>query len=300
MNSAENLIEHDSDVIELSDADLEQAVSGQATPPDTTVETKQPESPEVEATPGAPKEEPAPAPSLETLQNKVKTLKEQYERQLKSNTDKERFIQRQANELGQLRQLKAALQTRRAELAGIDPAKQFIESPHAFRESLAESTRLEAQIAQVEHAEQQATQQEQHRAIQQRNFDALQEHAPDLPDLMPDMLEFLREKGKDDPQSIAAFQANPFAFPAHNVLAIAEAVRARREMKALQAQLDAAKKQPAELLSRIESAAKSKPMQNAAGGTATQGGIKGVGNLSDIQIRNLSTKELDDLLSSLK
>lgn len=277
----------------MGDADLEKHFEGQADTPAEPEQQTQSQEVETEAT----KEPPV---TIESLQEQLKGLQDRYEKQIKSNQDKEKFIQRQSNELGQLRSLRERLEARKAELAAQDPAKQFIENPQQFRDSTIEAARIEQEIARVEQAEVQAARQEETRAVMERNFSFLQSNVPDLPDLMPQMVEYLKEQGKDDPQAIAAFQQNPFQFPAHNILAIAHAVRANAELKALKAQMEEIKQKPQALLDKIDSAARNKPLANASGGTATQTGAKGVGDMTDLQIRNMSSRELDELLSTLK
>lgn len=249
---------------EMTDEQLEQAISPPAEEPSAPVEETQAETPpnttEIPQEANEVKEEVAPeevAPPED-----VKITKEEYEKLLKRIDDKERFIQRQAQEVGQRRKSEEQL---RAEIFALE--QKLVEKQYEPLEARAIQKELDAREAQLSEAE------------VSRRFEAnrstVKAFVPEPEAYMDDMVAILREDGQPD-DAIREFQLNPYSeHPGVivNLTKRAEAIRQIRnkdaEIASLKAEVAALKAKPQEVVKKIERALKQPTAMTNDSGQAT-------------------------------
>jgi hypothetical protein len=267
----------------VDDAELTSLVEGdqeQATVVDGE-QAKAEEEPPVEG-------EPAPDPKV--LAEKVKELEERYEKQVKSNQDKEAFIQRQANELGELRRIREKLIARKQQLEGQNWQDRFIADPQGYHRDLNEQWQVTQNLREIEAREQE----QQIHAMREVNAQQIRRFAPDFENTIEDICKAALDAG-EDPRSVQAFRQDPYSMhPAVGLLYYKEASY-KRQIADLQTKLQELAAKPKEMLSRVEQASRQRPL------AAKSGGAKWPGKhavIDEAQIAALSDAELADLLAN--
>ena len=269
-------MEDDARVEEMTDAELETA--------------------EVEETQEAVEEETQPV-TVESLQEQLaeeRRLREESEtklgRQLKSNQDKEQFIQRQGNEIGELRKIKEALLARKKAIQEQDASEQMISDPQGFRNASAELAQIDREVGDVETQERQLQGQIMQEQARRSLVGTPDTPGPahDLEDNMETIVSILKDGGDDD-QMIQQFRQNPFVFAPGIVRSLNAQAKLVKENETLKAEIEKLKGNTGKVLKKIETTAR-KPVANLAGASETEI------DLSDLDIANLSDKELNRLL----
>lgn len=230
-----------------------------------------------EGTPEVPgQEQPPPAP---TIEERMARLEEQL-------AEKERFIQRQGNEIGILRKQVGRPQIDIAK-AREEINQQFQTDPAAAVQNM---ERLRSYVMEVQREQAANT-------------------VPDLPDLMDDICEIARAEGEHE-NKLQAFRQDPYRVPLPVLYDYAVRARAYRYAKAKSAENAELQKQitqlrgraTEEVAARIDHAAKASPVirGGTGGGTSSTRDATSHSRLTESQIPNLSYEELNTLLSKRK
>jgi len=227
---------------------------------------------------GAPQSEQPPAPEM-TIEERMARLESQL-------AEKERFIQRQGNEIGILRKQVGRPQVD-FEKAREDINQQFQTDPAG---AMAKMEALK-------------------RYAEQMRRDQTSSAVPDLPEIMDDICEIARAEGYDE-NVLNAFRQDPYRTPVHVLYDYAVRARAYRYAKGISAEAHTLRTQLAqmrgkateEVAARIDHAARSSPVIRAGtgGGTSSARDATSHSRLSEAQIPNLSDEELQSLLSKRK
>lgn len=243
---------------ELDDAALDKQLEGGETVPEQDGQEQPTES----------KDE----PKVDPIEEKIAKLEKRL-------NDKESMIQRQANELGELRRLK-----REAELAAHREKikEQFFEDPIAGARA----------VAALDAAEMEGKREEVLAVI------------PDFEDLVDTMVEVAREDGEPE-SAIRAFKANPFHPPVSFLSQYAKRAKAKSEAKAkeseaerLKAELEASKRKTKDTLDRVARHAEAAPAVTAGSGGSTRSTREA--SLTEESIAEMSDADLERMLSEAK
>lgn len=264
------------DVTQLDDAALKEAIASGGEPSDDVGQdeeaTLQGEEAQDKATDA---EEKAPGPDE----------KEEIEKLRKQVIEQKRFIDRQGNEIGDLRKFRQfhdqLMERKRAlETSGVE---RFVENPAKF---LDERDQINRQIEENRQAEEQAKLLNVFRA----NSEYAQQRMPDLADHLEEMASVFRESG-DTEQNIAAFLRNPHAYPSAFVHSVYLTAKARKQHAVVMQELEKTRKQTEDTLHKVEAAARSKPLTNQSGGAKS-----GKRQVNSSQLPELSDEELKELI----
>lgn len=191
-----------------------------------------------------------------------KVTKEDYDKLLKRIDEKEKFIQKQADEVGKRRkseeQLRNEVYTLKTQLAGdgLNHA-EAMEIQNEIRER-------EAQLNESEI-----------RTITEFNRNTVKTFVQDPESLLDDMVEIVKEDGQPE-EAIRAFRDNPYKEPPGTLINLAKRAELRRELRnkdakiaSLEAELSAMKGQPKEVLKKIEKALKEPSQMSNNSGQAS-------------------------------
>lgn len=256
------------------------------TEPAKTTEVKQEDvKPAEEAKETQEKEPEKPAtPDPATLAAENEKLKKQLK-------DKEAFIQRQANEVGELRKKAATL--RQEARDSVDPSEAA--------EKVMDARAAESEAASVE------------RQIRTNSTEAFIEgQIPEFKSLVDDMAALVTEDARrmgTAEETIAAvirnFKTDPYSTPPEVLYNIAARASERKKAMALESQIKelSAKianlsKKPDEALKRADEAARKSPVMTAASSGTVH--ADRTSSLDDVTIPTLSDAELDALLKENK
>ena len=221
---------------EMSDEELEQAIN----PP------KEEEIVEVIPTEEV-KEEPKEEVKEEPPPEEFKVTKEDYEKLLRRVDEKEKFIQKQADEVGKRRkseeQLRNEVYTLKTQLAGDGVNHvEAMEIQNAIRER-------ETQLGEAEL-----------RTITEFNRNTVKTFVQDPESLLDDMVEIVKEDGQPE-EAIRAFRDNPYKEPPGTLINLAKRAELRRELRnkdariaSLEAELASSKSAPKDVVKKIEKA----------------------------------------------
>jgi len=223
------------------------------------------------------KEEPPP--------EEFKVSKEEWEKVQKRLEEKEKFIQRQADEVGKRRkseeQLRQEVYALKTQLAGDGVNHvEAMEIQDAIREREAQLTEAEL------------------RTITEFNRNAVKTFIPEPESLLDDMVELLKEDGQDD-GAIRMFRDNPYKESPGVLINLGKRAELRRESRnkdakiaSLEAELASLRGQPKEVLKKIEKALKepSQMTNNSGQASSTKQTI------DDSQIPHMTDAELERLL----
>ena len=223
------------------------------------------------------KEEPPP--------EEFKVSKEEWEKVQKRLEEKEKFIQRQANEVGKRRkseeQLRQEVYALKTQLAGDGVNHvEAMEIQDAIREREAQLTEAEL------------------RTITEFNRNTVKTFIPEPESLLDDMVELLKEDGQDD-GAIRMFRDNPYKESPGVLINLGKRAELRRESRnkdakiaSLEAELASLRGQPKEVLKKIEKALKepSQMTNNSGQASSTKQTI------DDSQIPHMTDAELERLL----
>ena len=238
MADAETII--DVNPVELTDEQLEAELN----PPEVVEQKEEEVTPEVkeeEVVVEEVVEEPAP--------EEFKVTKEEWEKTQKRLEEKEKFIQRQADEVGRRRkseeQLRQEIYTLKTQLAGDGVNHvEAMDIQNSIREREAQLTESEL------------------RTITEFNRNAVKTFIPEPESLLDEMVELLKEDGQME-DSIKAFRDNPYSESPGVIINLGKRAELRRESRnkdakiaSLEAELASLKGQPKEVLKKIEKALK--------------------------------------------
>ena len=267
-------METDTQVEEMTDAEITEAAEAET---QETVE-EHPETPEV---------------TIEDVQKELQDTKAELEKRLKQNRDKELFIQRQGNELGELRKIKDALIKRREELDSIDPTEQMVNDPQGFRNTPYEKANIDRDLRNVEDQERQLQFRAQRDQAEQVLLGTSDDPGPahDIYDNIGTIKEILKDGG-DPPEAIERFTQDPFSFPPGIVRSLNAQARLARENAELREEIGKLKEKPSSVLKNIERTART-PLKNQAGAPKTTD----YADLTDEEIAGMSNEDIDKLLN---
>lgn len=265
--------ENEIDVTGMDDAALDAAINaeeGQPAEEPAPAEEPEPAAPEPEPTgePETPDNAEPPTPTEE---------QQELERLRKQVNDKEQFIQRRNQELGELRRQLEALQPQQLE----DVNDKFFENPQEAIQQILEQ-RDKAQKVQ-----------ELRSIIQVRETETtVKGLVPDFDDLMDDMAAIAKEDGLPT-EAIEVFKRNPYSEHPAFLVAFAQRAKANRELKALREENAKLKTRPDEVLKKVEQAARQSTTLTGQSGQSSQ-----KGEISEKQVHLMTDAELDELLNS--
>ena len=251
------------EIVDLDDAALGNLISDEPdTPPaDPPAEGTPPADPPAEGTP--------PADTVESLRAELAISAEKEKQAANRITDKESFIQRQANELGELRKL-----------TQVDPdtlRNQFDEDPVAAvnkMQAMKEAENRELELTQSIAAEQ--------------NKAAVLQAVPEFSGMVDAIAELATADGV--PQSdVALFKVNPYTTPSSMLINLANRVKANQRITKLEAELASQKKRSTEIVGKIEQTAKS---TNRLSGASTGVADPSSKVISDAQLTSMTDEEL--------
>jgi len=223
------------------------------------------------------KEEPPP--------EEFKVSKEEWEKIQKRLEEKEKFIQRQADEVGKRRkseeQLRQEVYALKTQLAGDGVNHvEAMEIQDAIREREAQLTEAEL------------------RTITEFNRNTVKTFIPEPESLLDDMVELLKEDGQDD-GAIRMFRDNPYKESPGVLINLGKRAELRRESRnkdakiaSLEAELASLRGQPKEVLKKIEKALKepSQMTNNSGQASSTKQTV------DESQIPHMTDAELERLL----
>jgi len=223
------------------------------------------------------KEEPPP--------EEFKVSKEEWEKIQKRLEEKEKFIQRQADEVGKRRkseeQLRQEVYALKTQLAGDGVNHvEAMEIQDAIREREAQLTEAEL------------------RTITEFNRNTVKTFIPEPESLLDDMVELLKEDGQDD-GAIRMFRDNPYRESPGVLINLGKRAELRRESRnkdakiaSLEAELASLRGQPKEVLKKIEKALKepSQMTNNSGQASSTKQTV------DESQIPHMTDAELERLL----
>ena len=276
MDAEQNVAEMDDAAISeiLDDEDtlepLEPETPSEDVPPVDEDEDTPPADPEADDTP-APDETP-PAEEGDTVESLRARLTEAEEKGAQAQgriNDKELFIQRQADELGELRK-----QTK------IDPEElrnQFDEDPVAAVNKMAAMREAESRESELT----------QSIALEQ-NKTAVLQVVPGFDGMINDIAELATADGATS-ADIAQFRANPYGTQAALLVNLANRVKANKRIAALEEKLESQKQKSASIVDKIAQTAKSKGRLSGASTGSADPTSK---NISDSQLSDMSDEEL--------
>ena len=272
-------------VTELTDEELMSRLVPKEEPatPEPTPEPVQ--EPVPEPTP-EPKPEPIPEPEpTPPIDEEVKITKTEYDKLVKRIEEKEKFIQRQAAEVGARRKSEEQLRSEIFQLQQVLQTK--------WNDPL-EATDIQDQIRDRQSELREA----ETRTVQERNQNVVKTFVKEPENLIDDMVDLLREDG-NDADSLRMFRDNPYREPPGTLINLAKRAELRRESRnkdakiaSLEAEIQTLKTKPQETIKKIEKALKEPtPMNNAAGqATANKKEIDAT------QIISMSDKEIEQAL----
>lgn len=227
------------------------------------------------------KEEKPPEPSAE----EVKITKAEYDKLVKRIEEKEKFIQRQAQEVGTRRKSEEQL---RGEIFQLQQALQ-----NKWQEPL-EATQIQNQIRDAETELKEA----ETRTIQEHNQTVVKNFVKEPESLLDDMVELLREDG-NDADSIRRFRDNPYWENPGTLINLAKRAELRKEVRnkdseiaSLKAEIQTLRGKPQETVKKIEKALKEPSTMSNASGQANA--VKH--EVDATQIVGMSDKELEQAL----
>jgi chromosome segregation ATPase len=280
-------------VTEMTDEQLDAAISAPEAPAEEAPSAP-PEEPQAESPPNttdvpepsnevkeevAPPEPPPPADEI------VNITKSEWEKVQKRIEEKEKFIQRQAQEVGQRRKSEEQL---RAEIYALE--QRLVEKQYEPLEARAIQKELDAREAQLGQAE-----------LSQKleaNRRAVTTYVPEPDAYLTDMAEILREDGQPE-DGIRDFMQNPYENHPGLIINLAKRAEARRELRnkdaeiaSLKAEVAALKGKPAEVAKKIERALKQPTTMTNDSGQATS--VKAPIDAS--QIPHMTDAEIDQLI----
>lgn len=215
-------------------------------------------------------EEPAqPAPTLESLQE----LLAKAEARLK---EKDQFIGKQGNLIGQLKQ-QGTPQPQKAELPTEE--KWMAEPNEAAKQFLA------AQQAEQEQQSQMAQQQAE--LMTTRNKEITSQFVPEFDNLMGDIEKVLIEEDGLTAEALAPFKGNPYATPPEVLIQLAKRVELRNknatlttENDSLKAEIEKLKGKSSRVLNNVENTARQnggpRPPTSPAGNTVSPAQLSGL------------------------
>lgn len=269
-------------VSEMTDEEIVQKLEPQPEPtPEPEPEPpKEPEPPAPEPEPEPPKE---PEPPVD---EEVKITKTEYDKLIKRIEDKEKFIQRQAQEVGARRKTEGQLQT---EIFQLQQALQ-----DKWQTAPLEATELQNQIRERETELREA----ETRTVQEHNQTVVKNFIKEPETLLDDMVEILKEDG-NDADSVRMFRDNPYRENPGTLINLAKRAELSRivkskdtEIASLKAEIQTLKGKPQEVVKKIEKTLKEPTaMSNASGqANATKHEVDAT------QIIGMSDKELEQAL----
>lgn len=218
------------------------------------------------------------------------TIKEptDLEKLQKQLDEKELLMQRQANELGDLRKKeRERLETQPSQL---DPLKETYGEETVDEISIATKAQIDRDNALSELEKDHLTQQ------RESNERIVLGQIPGVLDMLDDIAELAKNDGFND-ANIVAFKADPFATsdPAI-ILSYARQVKSTRETNALKSELEKLREKQEGTIKRIEEASSSP--SGLTSKVASSGNNSAV-SISADQIPNLSDEDLDKLLQKI-
>lgn len=246
---------------------------------ETAVEDKKEDTPEEKKEPEPPKENP------------YELMAQELERARQRIADKDKFIQRQGNEIGELRKFvpREEVERIRRQMKDEYDRIHMEEGPFAADEY---KKAVENQLAQRLQEQQQEATINQVLAIRQRII----EDIPTFESTIDDMVESLKEEGIPD-ATINAFRQNPYLINYGELRQVYRTATFRKEKLALQKENEALKqeiielkKQPDKLIEKVVKATKS--VNGKSGGTTSP---EGKIDISRLNPRKMSYQELKDL-----
>lgn len=286
----ETEITEQTDISTLDDAlldkalneDTSQSVETTETKPETEVKKEEVKPEEIK--PEEKKEGIKPSEVI-TEEEKVEIPKSEYEKLNKRISDEQQFIQRQANEIGELR--KTLRQQIEAKLKEIEDPNQLIADPAGFLEAREQIKDAEMQDRNLQRMEQSL-----HSKI------IINQFIPDFEKRIDDITEVIKTDGLGQ-DIINNFRANPYAdTPAvlFNLSKRAELLKESNALKAkvatLEEQLKKLQAEPHKVAKKIEQALQaSKTITGATGGSKvsdeTMPEISNISDLSDVELNKL-------------
>ncbi|MDD4479642.1 MAG: hypothetical protein PHD64_11405 [Mesotoga sp.] len=289
MADAETII--DVNPVELTDEQLDAELSGNAVEKaeevqsEATDENKSTETEEETKEAEAEQKEVEETQEVKEEDKYVKITKEEWENTQKRIEEKEKFIQRQAAEVGKRRKSEEQI---RSELLTLQTQLQ-----ERWNEPL-EATQIQGAIRE---REKQLNEAELH-TITEFNRNTVKTFVPEHESLIDDMIELVKEDGQPE-EAIRAFRDNPYKEPPGTLINLAKRAEQRRELRnkdakiaSLEAELVALKKEPKEVLKKIEKTLRepSQMSNNSGQASSTKQGFE------ETQIPHMTDAELDRLL----
>ena len=282
MNVEQNVEEMDDAAITeiLSDEDDNILEPEPDTPSPDEDDDTPPEQPVDEDTPPAddtPAQDDTPPTevTVESLQAELEEVRSREQAAQNRINDKESFIQRQANELGELRK-----QTK------VDPEElrnQFDEDPVAAVNKMAAMREAEDREAELE----------QSLALEQ-NRTAVLQAMPDFDGMVGDIADLAATEGAT-PADIAQFKTNPYGTQAALLINMANRVKANKRIATLEAEVASQKQKAADIVGNIAKTAKTKGRLSGASKGAAEPTSKAI---SETQLADMSDEELKDFIKN--
>lgn len=212
------------------------------------------------------------APAAVIDDEKVEVSKSELEKLRKQVSEKEKFLQRQANDVGKARkEAEAALAALKKQLPVDDESEKSrltalaVSDGHAFAEELERIRSLKAEIARNENIVREAQRVEANREV-------IKSLVPELEATIDDVAALVLEDGAP-PETVKALRDNPYlldptlAYNLHKRASLTKQVAQLSEQLAqLQKENAELKTRPDEVLRKIEKAAAAKPLTGASGG----------------------------------
>ena len=281
MADAETII--DVNPVEMTDEQLEAELNPTETKEEAVEEKEQTEEEQTQEEDSTKEavEEKKEGPATEEF----KVTKEEWDKTQKRLEEKEKFIQRQADEVGKRRkseeQLRQEVFNLKTQLAGDGVNHvEAMEIQNAIRER-------EAQLSESEL-----------HTITEFNRNTVKSFVPETENLLDDMAEILKEDGQVD-DAIRAFRYNPYSESPGVVINLAKRAELRRELRnkdakiaSLEAELASMKQEPKKVVEKIAKALKENPQMTNKSGQASSTKE----TVSEMQIPHLSDAELDRLI----
>jgi DNA repair exonuclease SbcCD ATPase subunit len=256
--------------LNLDDTALDSALMDEGEPETVKVE----ETEVIETKAEEVKAEDVKTEQVETKEADVDDGKARLEKQVK---DKEEFIQRQAQEIGQLRKVLEDIQRNIPqnpdEQAYYENPQMAVEQVIRQREMLAYQARVQEQLAEKE------------------NETTIKTQVPDIESMIDDIAALALKDGAA-PEIVRQFKSRPYAAIPDLVVQLANRVKAERRISELEKELNTLRKKPEDVLRRVEEAAKGPRTLTASTG------ISGAPSTVDVPVHKLSDKALDELLNS--
>lgn len=221
----------------------------------------------------------------EPVVEEVKITKEEYDKLVKRIDEKERFIQRQAQEVGIRRKSEEQL---RGEVFELQKSLEL-----KWGEPI-EATKIQNEIRDRETQLQDA----ENRTRVENIRNVVKTYVPEPESLMDEMVILLKEDGNPE-DSIRTFRDNPYSQPPGTLVNLAKRAELRKEgrnkdekIASLEAEIQTLKGKPQETVKKIEKALKESPaMSNDSGqATATKKSV------DETQVHAMSDKELEQYL----